>query len=222
MIGECLFSCIQFFSSRDPAESPAVTTFLSTVFFSILRLWFSISPSTHHPAHCHGYQFRLQRSRPENIRHPPGDRHPVCCMFSVRHLLSSRTCVPGYLGPSIIPRSVLLQPFRSRRYIRHAFPRWSRPRLINYIPFAPVRFLACCPSKSSTVSTRNQVKMGSVLPFDRKHKVTVVGSGNWYVHCHGIVAYMLQVANLALQGHCYRQDCCRKCGRSQHPLRREG
>lgn len=129
--------------------------------------------------HCHGYQFRLQRPRPDYPRASCHKRRRCRWMVCSCHLSSNRTSIPNNCGPSIIPRPVLLKPFRSMTYISRLLPHSTCPRLSHFIPFAP--YFAGCSSLFSTVPTTKLAKMGSVLPYERKHKVTVVGSGNWYV-----------------------------------------
>lgn len=102
-------------------------------------------------------------------------------MLCNRHFLSSRTCVPDISGRNIIPRPTLLQPFRSSQHWHiHSLPRWESRAPFKTVPFAPVRIVGRPKFYTVQSSPPNQhVKMGSVLPFERKHKVTVVGSGNW-------------------------------------------
>jgi hypothetical protein len=123
---------------------------------------------------------------------PPGSPGPAhVCMFLAARCRAiattprpCRICFPESCGASLIPRPWLSRAFRSSRHLTtHPFPRSSFLTIFKSTttPFAPTRLRTGCRcfSQSSAVHSGIPVKMGSVLPFERKHKVTVVGSGNW-------------------------------------------
>src|SRR2546429_9519378 len=90
------------------------------------------------------------------------------------------------LNSQTICRSCVLQSPRFH------FPHLMLGTLSNYFlrPSLPLRFRLrprqpFHPSWSKMDSLR--VKMSSLTPFQRKHMVTVVGSGNWYKGIHTII-----------------------------------
>lgn len=59
--------------------------------------------------------------------------------------------------------------------------------------------------------------MGSLGPYKQKHKVTVVGSGNWYVPAWRLACRISVWLLIAQKGHRYRQNrrreyCQQPCG----------
>lgn len=67
-----------------------------------------------------------------------------------------------------LPPSPLLSPSASLASFKSALP--ARP--------SPCRSFSSSPSTSTSFAN-----MGSLAPYQRKHKITVVGSGNWYASC---------------------------------------
>lgn len=191
------FSFVSRSSSDDISISiPSPTPLL------LSPLWFC-SNSFISPLHCTGPNPVPVPTGPENIRifsaevspvpvvpvpRPPGPAHvymflaPRCRAIATSR--PCRICFPEPVAHQLIPRPCLSRPFRSSRHLTtHPLPRWFRPTSFKptTTPFAPTRLRTGCRcfSHFSTVFSGHPVKMGSVLPFERKHKVTVVGSGNW-------------------------------------------
>ncbi|KAL4748876.1 hypothetical protein BDW72DRAFT_179475 [Aspergillus terricola var. indicus] len=89
----------------------------------------------------------------------------------------------------VLPRLRLSQQFRSIQIIRGSLPRSTSLRLSSPSCLRhPSNLTSSYSSTTTTTTTTAASNMGSLGPYKQKHKVTVVGSGNWGTAIAKIVA----------------------------------
>ncbi|KAL3461129.1 NAD-dependent glycerol-3-phosphate dehydrogenase N-terminus-domain-containing protein [Aspergillus heterothallicus] len=99
--------------------------------------------------------------------------------------LSHQSCFFSSRAIPVLPRLPIPQQFRSLQ-IYHLPPRHSTS--FQRLPSTSTRFLSTDKSPALLVTSASQINMGSLGPYKQKHKVTVVGSGNWGTAIAKIVA----------------------------------
>ncbi|KAK9597232.1 glycerol-3-phosphate dehydrogenase [Aspergillus fumigatus] len=108
-------------------------------------------------------------------------------MLSPARLLSCRTCFPESRATAVLPRSPASQ-FLTTRIIRKISPLSISSRAFKPLTVSSARFMSGSSIRFTFNNTVEASKMGSLSPHLRKHKVAVVGSGNWGTAIAKIVA----------------------------------
>lgn len=102
-------------------------------------------------------------------------------MLSPARLLSCRTCFAESRATAVLPRSPASQ-FLTTRIIRKISPLSISSRAFKPLTLSSARFMSGSSIRFTFNNTVEASKMGSLSPHLRKHKVAVVGSGNWYAY----------------------------------------
>ncbi|KAL3485429.1 glycerol-3-phosphate dehydrogenase [NAD+] [Aspergillus germanicus] len=98
--------------------------------------------------------------------------------------LSHQSCFFSSRAIPVLPRLPIPQHFPSIQIYRQSL---CKPTPLQH-PSTFFRFLSTANPSPSFVPLISQINMGSLGPYKQKHKVTVVGSGNWGTAIAKIVA----------------------------------
>ncbi|KAL3454667.1 glycerol-3-phosphate dehydrogenase [NAD+] [Aspergillus insuetus] len=98
--------------------------------------------------------------------------------------LSHQSCFFSSHAIPVLPRLPIPQHFPSIQIYRQSL---CKPTPLQR-PYTFIRLLSTANPSPSFVPLINQINMGSLGPYKQKHKVTVVGSGNWGTAIAKIVA----------------------------------
>ncbi|PYI03815.1 glycerol-3-phosphate dehydrogenase [NAD+] [Aspergillus sclerotiicarbonarius CBS 121057] len=109
-------------------------------------------------------------------------------MLSPARFLSRRTCPPTSRTTVTLPRPQSPYHLPSTPLSREFSPRLSASTIHKPRGSLAVRYFSYSRFRPSSNPANNEATMGSLGPYQRKHKVTVVGSGNWGCAIAKIVA----------------------------------
>ncbi|KAL4889950.1 NAD-dependent glycerol-3-phosphate dehydrogenase N-terminus-domain-containing protein [Aspergillus ambiguus] len=109
-------------------------------------------------------------------------------MQSPSRLLSRRTCLSSPIATGPLPRSPIFRPIPPSSIVRNFSCCAASSGSFKTRSFATLRSFSCSSSPLLSESLHHQNTMGSLLPYARKHKVSVIGSGNWGTAIAKIVA----------------------------------
>ncbi|CEL06119.1 Putative Glycerol 3-phosphate dehydrogenase [Aspergillus calidoustus] len=99
--------------------------------------------------------------------------------------LSPQSCFSSSCAIPVLPRLPIPQHFLSIQIYRQSL---CKPTPLQHTPYTFFRLLLTAHPPPSSLPLTSLINMGSLGPYKQKHKVTVVGSGNWGTAIAKIVA----------------------------------